>query len=154
MPLITLFFFFLTQASLFCSLCLSRTYCFPKRQNRISSEETRWNRRVEDEYRMSVGAYVLLVNGTFIWPVTFSCSRIVYCRRNLFVWETLADPPRPHIILIYCVISCTRCFFLPWPYDFLFASQYTHYFLTFSPSVYFFFPPLSFLVCLCVPRHR
>lgn len=87
---------------------------------------------------------VLLVNGTFIWPVTFSCSRIVYYRRNLFVGETPAEPSWPHIMLIYCVISCLRyCF--PWPYDFLFASQYTHYILTFSPLCTFF----SLSVCVC-----
>lgn len=60
---------------------------------------------------MSVGAYVLLVNRTFIWPVTFPCSRIVYNRKNLFVRETPVESFLPHIMLIYCVISCASCCF-------------------------------------------
>lgn len=117
----------LTQPVLFSSLCLSRTYCFPERQNRNWNEGKRWDRRVEDEYRMSAGASVLLLNRTFIWPVTFPCSGIVCYTRSVFVGHarTPADTSLPHAALMHCVVSHTRCCF-PCPCDCLFALQYTH----------------------------
>lgn len=88
---------------------------------------------------MSAGASVLLLNRTFIWPVTFPCSGIVCYTRSVFVGHarTPADPSLPHAALMHCVVSHTRCCF-PCPHDCLFALQYTH-------SILNFLPPCNFL---------
>ena len=80
-------------------------------RDKIETQAKRGKEESEDEYRMLAGACVLLVNGTFICPVTFPCTMIVYYRRNLFVRETPADLSPLPIFLKYCLISCTRCCF-------------------------------------------
>lgn len=100
---------------------------------------------------MLPGAYVLLVNGTFIWPVTFSSSSIVYYRLNLFVRETPAEPSRSYIMLKYCVISCTRCCFSGLM---TFCLLHTiHIIFLLPPSVHFFLS-VRIYVCLSFSRHR
>lgn len=154
MPLISMFFFLL-----FCFAFFLNTGCyvlFPLSvKNILFPHETRQKLRQGKEMekesrRMNTGwqqeACVPLVNGTFVWPVTFSCSRTVYYRRSLFVRETAAKPSRPCIMLILHDFLCKVLF--PWPYDSLFASQYTHYIPTFSICVFF-----SPFVSLCVYRH-
>lgn len=76
---------------------------------------------------MLVGAFVLLPNGTFIWPVTFSC-KMLYYRRILSEGNTDDFASAAHSL---CDFLCKVL--LHWPHDFLFVSQYTQLSQTFPP---------------------
>lgn len=84
---------------------------------------------------------VLLLNGTFIWLVTFPCSSLVYQPKALFVGET---PSRPRITPVLCYFLYKVLF--PRPCDSLFARRY--YILTLTPSAPCLSFSLSSLVCL------
>lgn len=111
---------------------------FPReaKQKAKQGNEMEKRRRMNTQWQQE--AYVLLPNGTFIWLVTFFCSRMVYCRQSLFVRKTVVGTFRPHILLILCDFLYAVLF--SWLYDFLFVSRiiFTH-----SPSVLCFF-------CMCV----
>lgn len=91
------FFFFLLRLLCFVPLCLSRTRCpraspHPHTPTPPTSRETkqklkqggkRWREKeIKRVGRMNTGwqrePCVLLLNGTFIWLVTFPCSSLVY----------------------------------------------------------------------------